>query len=198
MRPGLKQYLKQLPNFLTIFLFAIFMLVPTSILLEISKSFKTSPQEINYVFTFFNIGGIAGRLTAFLYNTRLSTLTIMIYSYTLLGVMDLVLVFSNSIIVLYLVYALSGYLIGVVYLQANKNLMESNIKDKARLSNIAFCFYAVGAILGPLAASTVVESGYNWKYIYIFILPILLVTTFLFIFLIEEVLVLKLVKIKRQ
>jgi len=183
LKNSLKQYIRQSPNFLSIFVFAVFMLAPTSILIDISNSVGVTPQDINYVFTLFTIGSVAGRLTAFLYNTRFSNLKIMIASFILLGVLDIWLFFASSLLMLYAAYAISGYLLGIVYIQANKNLMESSIKDKARLANIAISFYPLGASVAPLAATALVAHGYNWKYIYLLMLPLVALVIISFILL---------------
>ncbi|MGM0366329.1 MAG: MFS transporter [Actinomycetota bacterium] len=183
MKDSLKQYLWQSPNFLSIFVFAVFMLAPTSILIDISRSMGATPQDINYVFTLFTIGGIAGRLTAFLYNRRFSNLKIMVGSFLLLGALSIWLFFINTLLILYIVYVISGYLLGVVYLQANKNLMESRIRDKARLANLAISFYPLGAAAGPLISTAIVGRGYNWRYIYLLMIPLVILVIILFILL---------------
>lgn len=180
---SLKKYLKQSPNFLSIFIFAVFMLAHTSILLEISQTTGARPQAINYVFAFFTVGSIGGRLTAFIYNTRLSNRVIMIGCFSVLSALTLAITLSHSIISLYVIFTLSGYVLGVVYLQANKNLMESDIEDKARLANIGLSFYPIGASVGPLAASFLVLRGFSWKFIYIILVPLMLSAVILFIFL---------------
>ncbi len=174
MKNSMKQYIQQSPNFLAIFIFAVFMLAPTSILIEISGSIPASPQDIGFVLTSFALGGIAGRLTAFLYNTRFGNRTIMLAAFLILGVLNTFLFLANALFTLLAVYALSGYVLGIVYIQANTNLMESKIKDKARLANLAISFYPLGAALGPLASSTLVGRGYSWQSIYLLMFPLLI------------------------
>lgn len=175
-----KKYLRQSPNFLAIFIFAVFMLAHTSILLEIGQSVGALPQHINYVFAFFTVGSIGGRLTAFMYNIRFNSRQIMVGCLVLLAGLALSMWWCSSLIMLYLIFTCSGYLLGIVYIQANKNLMESDIKNKGRLANIGLSFYPLGASLAPLAASLLVRHGFNWQLIYILTIPLIVSTIILF------------------
>ena len=51
-------YLIEIPNFLSMFTFAFFMMMTSPILIDIGVFFKVSPENINLIITFYNIGVI--------------------------------------------------------------------------------------------------------------------------------------------
>ena len=66
-KDSFKDYLLEIPNYLSIFIFLLFFLTLSPILLDISVSTGIKAVDLNLVFTFFTIGSVIGQLTSILY-----------------------------------------------------------------------------------------------------------------------------------
>ena len=90
-----KDYILQIPNFLTFFLVPISFLSIAPALIEIAKELDTTPETMNLVFTFFPAGMVAGQLTSVFYNRRFRRSLIIMTSYILLIFLNLSLFFAQ-------------------------------------------------------------------------------------------------------
>lgn len=165
-KDGLKDYLIEIPNFLSIFMFSIFFLAPSSILIEISTSINASPGDLSLIFTYFTIGGVIGQLTSVVYNIKFRKSQIINTALILLILFTFLLSFLSSLYLFYILYFIIGYLLGIIWVQAYNNILASKVQNKDRLSIIALSFFPVGAISSPLISTSIVRSGLSWRYIY--------------------------------
>jgi len=149
-KDSFKDYLIEFPNYLSIFIFPLYFLTLSPILLDISKSTGIETGDLNLIFTFFTIGSVIGQLTSVLYNKK---------------------------------FKICGYILGVIWLQANQNILRSRIKNKDRLITIGLSFYPVGALISPYISFTLVARGIDWRYIYylLILLIILILSLYLLI-----------------
>jgi FHS family glucose/mannose:H+ symporter-like MFS transporter len=91
------------------------------------------------------------------------------------------MMFFRQLYSFYIIYFISGYILGVIWIQANEFLLESRIENKNRLINIALVFFPVGAAVAPLLSIFVSGLGINWKYIFIIIAGFIIVTLVLYL-----------------
>ncbi len=155
-RDSFKDYLLEIPNYLSIFIFPLFFLTLSPILLDISASTGIKTGDFNLVFTFFTIGSVIGQLTSIQYNRRFNSLTVLVASFIILIPVTLILSRISSLYAFYILYLISGYILGVIWLQANNNIMRSRIKNKDRLISFALSFYPIGAFVAPYISSSIV------------------------------------------
>ena len=112
MWTSVKEYLLQIPNFLTLFLIPIAFLSIGPILIEIGKEFNTTPANINLVFTFFPAGMVAGQLTSTFYNRRFKRSVIILTAYSIMIAINVYLFFSKNLYVYFILSVVSGYMLG--------------------------------------------------------------------------------------
>jgi len=89
---------------------------------------------------------------------------------------------SNTIIQLYIFYFITGYIAGVIWVQANENILESRVENKDRMVTITLAFSAGGAVVAPFIATSFVASGINWRYTFYFIILLILIIIGLYLF----------------
>ena len=133
------------------------------------------------IFTFYTLGGMAGQLTSVLFNRKFKSLTIIVTSLIVLVPVSLILARAKDKYSFYILYAIVGYLIGVIWVQINQNILRSRIKNKDRLITLTFSFFSVGAIITPYISSAIVRRGIDWHIIYYIqvFLSILMIIIFL-------------------
>jgi len=170
MSDNVKNYFKEIPNFLAYFVFSAFIGSMSPILIEIGKTFTIGPREISLIFASISIGGVFGRVTSFFYRIRLNNRHIVISAYTLLSILIIILSQLKNLTLFFIIYFLSGYLLGIIMVIASENLLESPVANKERLITISTSFSPLGSIVFPLIASALVKNGHDWKYLYYILL----------------------------
>lgn len=171
-----KDYILQIPNFLTFFLVPISFLSIAPALIEIAKELDTTPETMNLVFTFFPAGMVAGQLTSVFYNRRFRRSLIIMTSYILLIFLNLSLFFAQHFAIYFVLSIFCGYLLGINYVQATENILACKIKNKDRIVTLLVTFYPIGALIAPFLSSLLVRNGISWRYTYIIIAVMILIT----------------------
>ncbi|MBM3699471.1 MAG: MFS transporter [Actinobacteria bacterium] len=159
-------YFLETPNFLSIFLYPIFLVSISPVLLDISNELGIAPASLNLVLSFLIIGNIAGQLTSSLYNIKFRKFTVIFMLYIILLPLAVSLFFITKLYLFYIVYFACGYILGVIWIQANAFLLDSKIENKNRLINVALIFFPVGAIIAPLLSIAVSALNLSWRYLY--------------------------------
>ena len=164
------------PNFLSIFLYPIFLVSISPVLLDISSELGIKPASLNLVLSFLIIGNIAGQLTSSLYNIKFRKFTVISMLYIILLPLVVSLFFITKLYLFYIVYFACGYILGVVWIQANAFLLDSKIENKNRLINVALIFFPVGAVIAPLLSIAVSALNLSWRYLYAVIIFLIALT----------------------
>jgi len=162
----LKAYLLEMPNYLSIFILAIFFLSLSPILLDVSASTSIKLESLNIIFTFFIAGSFTGQLTAMFYNRKFSSVTISVACLIMLMIVTFALSLIRSLYGFYILYYIAGYLLGIIWFQANHNILRSRIENKDRLTTVAYCFYPLGAFLTPYISLGLTRRGMDWQFLY--------------------------------
>jgi MFS transporter, FHS family, glucose/mannose:H+ symporter len=180
-RDSFKGYLLEIPNYLSLFIFPLFFLTLSPILLDISASTGIKIGNLSLIFTFFTIGSAIGQLTSIQYNRRFSPLTVLVASFIVLIPVTLGLSWSKNLATFYILYFISGYILGVVWLQANQNIVRSRIKNKDKLTTLALSFYPIGAFMAPYISSFIVGRDMNWQVLYYLLIFLILIIIILYL-----------------
>lgn len=180
-RDSFKDYLLEIPNYLSIFIFPLFFLTLSPILLDISASTGIKTGDFNLVFTFFTIGSVIGQLTSIQYNRRSSPLAVVVAGFIVLIPVTFALSRISSLYAFYILYLISGYILGVIWLQANNNIMRSRIKNKDRLISSALSFYPIGAFVAPYISTSIVGRGMNWQILYYILIFLIIIIIILYL-----------------
>lgn len=181
-KDNFKDYISEVPNFLSIFQCSFFTFSLSSILLDVSKFMNINVGTLNLVFTFNIIGNFIGNITSPVLNKKIKRINLIIFFYVLLIAVTIGLFLCNSLNLLCVFYFFAGYIVGTIWVQANGYMQESSVTNKEKLTTIGYIFFPVGALMGPLVAVNIVKNDINWKYLYIIILFFVVLTLILYIF----------------
>ena len=174
-------YIAEAPNLLSVFIFSMFYNIASVMLIDMSDSTGIEITNLGLIFTFYTIGAVAGQLTSLLYNKRFTKIQVTVASYILLIPLILLLIFSSNLIVFYAVYLLSGYILGVIWIQANEFVLENRIKNKDRIITILLTFYPIGALITPFISASIIKAGLSWTFSYYVIIFLIIINIVLYI-----------------
>ena len=180
-KDSIKDYLLEIPNYLAVFIFPLFFLTLSPILLDISVSTGIKIGDLGLIFTFFTVGSAIGQLTSILFNRKFSSLTVIVASLIMLIPITLALAQAKGMNVFYTLYFIGGYLLGVIWLQANQNIIRSRIKNKERVIALTLSFYPIGAVVAPYISSTIVSRGMDWQIFYYMLVFLILIAIILYL-----------------
>lgn len=157
------------------------MMIASPILVDIGKNFGTSPENINLVITFFMIGEVVGIISLILLNRVFKRKPIILWTYVILIASQLGLIFSDNLFVFYILYFVCGVLLGLLFMNANLSMLEGNVKNKDSVVNLGHGFFAVGALSAPFISSEMVERQLDWKFVFIIVIGISIVSLVIFL-----------------
>ncbi len=173
-------YLKELPNYMTVFIVPVLFMTAGPMLLEMSRSTGYSTGDLSLVFTFFIIGLVTGQLTSVLFNRKFRKIIIILFGYIMVIAMLVLLANINHLYLFYISYLFTGYFSGVIWIQATKYILENKINNKDRLITIFLSFYPIGNIIAPFISSSIINNGINWRYSYYILAGMVVVVMVLF------------------
>ena len=174
-------YLAEAPNFLTVFIFSIFYNVASLMLIEISKSTGIATTSLSLVFTFYTIGAVIGQLTSVIYNRKFKKIQIILAGHLITIPVAIIISFNSNLILFYILYLVSGYLLGVVWIQANQFVLENKVKNKDRIVTILLSFYPIGALVSPFISSTIIRMNLSWRFAYYVIVFLIVLNMILYV-----------------
>ena len=161
-----KLYLKELPNFFSIFFSPSFFFIASIALIEISKETGINMGNLTLIFTFFYLGNTIGKLLSYYISRFIGSFYTIIISYFLIIAVIILLTISRKIFLFYICYSAVGFFIGMIWMQAFEYLMKSKIKNKSKLLNTALIFYPLGSLLTPIISSKLLKLNLGWEFIY--------------------------------
>lgn len=178
-------YLIEIPNFLSMFTFAFFMMMTSPILVDIGVFFKVSPENINLIITFYTIGVIMGLITSIFLNRKFKKIHIIIVAYLIAIPILVTLGLTKNLIIFNILYFIVGYFIGLAWINANSNLVESRIKNKDSVVNFGHSFFAFGALIAPFISTGLINHKMSWNIIYFITVLLVLITIFSYIIILK-------------
>ena len=173
---NLKNYLMEFPNYLSMFLFSFFMMLTSPILLDISKYFNVPPENMNLIITFFLIGEATGILTFMFLSRKFNRSNIVIWIYVLVIPTLVGLVLTSSLILFNILYFISGCLFGIIFMNSNLSMLEGKVKNKDSIINLGHGFFAIGALISPFIASSIISRQINWRVLYMIVIGLVLIS----------------------
>jgi predicted MFS family arabinose efflux permease len=179
-------YLVEIPNFLSTFIYSIFFNLASPILIEISKSTGILITNLGFIFTFFTIGAALGQLTSVFYNRRFKKIQVIISGYIVLIPLTVIIGFSSNKYLFWGLYLLSGYIFGVIWMQANQFILLSKLRNKERIITIFLTFYPIGAFIAPFISSSIIRAGFNWRLVYYIVIFMISINIILYIILLRR------------
>jgi len=178
---NIKDYLKEIPNFLTVFIVPTYFLTISPMLIEMSESTGINEGDLSLIITFFTIGIIQGQLTSVLYKRIFKRTRIVTVGYIIVILLLLLLSLTDNRAVFYILYLLLGYAAGVIWMQSTSSILENRIKNKERLTTIFLLFTPIGSIAAPFIGSSLISNDLNWRYYYYIVAAFALVVMILFL-----------------
>jgi fucose permease len=174
-------YLAEVPNFLSVFIYSIFYNIASLMLIEISKSTGIATTNLSLVFTFYTIGAVIGQFTSLIYNKKFKKIQIILAGYVLTIPIAITISFNSNLILFYILYLISGYLLGVVWIQANQFVLENKVKNKDRIVTILLSFYPIGALISPFISSTIIRMNLSWRFAYYIVVFLIVLNMILYV-----------------
>jgi FHS family glucose/mannose:H+ symporter-like MFS transporter len=135
-----------------------------------------SPERMNLIITFFMIGEVTGILALIFLGRFLERKTIIIFTYIFMIPTYLSMLFLESLPMFYVLYYISGCLLGVMFMHSNLSMLEGNVENKDSVVNLGHGFFAIGALTAPLIASSLVNNGIDWRFLYIIVLGLAIIS----------------------
>lgn len=169
-RSNLFNYLLEFPNFLSLFLLSFFMMLASPILLDISKSFGVSPEKMNLIITFFMIGEVVGFLILIFLSRKYNRSSILVLTYIIIIPALVGLILVTNLFFFYILYFVTGCLLGIIFMNANLSMLEGKVKNKDSVVNLGHGFFAIGALTSPFITSSLINKQINWRLIYIVVI----------------------------
>jgi len=166
----------EFPNYLSIFIFSFYIMMASPILLDISKYFNVSPENMNLIITFFMIGQAIGIMALIFLNRKFNRNNVVIWTYILIIPTLIGLTLVTSLIFFYVLYFVSGCLFGIIVINANLSMLEGEVKNKDSIVNLGHGFFAIGALTSPFIASSLVNKQMNWQLIYLVVIGLALIS----------------------
>ena len=180
-------YLMEFPNFLSLFISSFIITTVSPILLEISKYFGVSPENMNLIITFATTGSIIGIIALIFINKKFNNTNVVISAYILTIPTLIGLILVTSLGVFYILYFILGFLFGIIFINANTSMIKGMVKNKDSVVNLGHGFYAFGAIAASFLASSLVNKQMNWKIIYYIVIIFVLIALLLHIIISKKV-----------
>jgi len=172
----------EFPNFLSLFFMSFYMMLSSTILLDISKSFNVSPENMNLIITFFMLGQVLGILALIFLNRKFKKTKVNIWAYILIIPVLAGLSLTKSLNFFYVLYFISGSLFGIISINANLGMLEGTVKNKDSVVNVGHGFFAIGALASPIIASSLINRQINWRFIYLIVIGIAFISLMSYLF----------------
>jgi len=143
------------------------MVLASPILINISEYFGVTPENMNIITTFFLIGQVLGIIAFVFLSRKFKGSKIIITTYILLFPVLAGLVLTPSLIFFYILYLISGMLLGIIFINANLSMFEGKVENKDSVVNLGHGFFAMGALVSPIFASNLVSRNMGWRIMYL-------------------------------
>lgn len=172
----------EFPNFITLFTVNFYVMLASPILLDMSTYFNVSPGSMNLITSLILIGQVIGTLAFIFLSRKFNVINTVIWAYILLIPVLTGLILVKSLIFFYVLYFISGLLIGIILMNANTSMMEGEVENKDSVVSLGHSFFAIGAFASPFFSSGLVNRQINWKLIYLAVIGLVLVSLISYLF----------------
>jgi len=82
---------------------------------------------------------------------------------------------TRNLIIFNILYFIIGYFFGLVWINANSNLVESRVKNKDSVVNLGHSFFAIGALTEPFLSTGLINRKISWNIIYFITISLVLI-----------------------
>ncbi len=164
------------------FTFNFFMMLASPILIDIGAYFNVPPENINLITSLILIGQVIGTITFIFLNRKFNIINVVIFSYIVLIPVLAGLIITTSLFIFYLLYFSSGFLAGIILMDANISILEGEVKNKDSVVNLGYSFFATGALAAPFFASGLLDNQINWKFIYLAVIGLAVISFISYLF----------------
>jgi len=82
----------------------------------------------------------------------------------------------------YILYFISAFFIGIIFINANVSIIEGKVENKDSIVNLSHSFFALGALTSPFFSSGIVSRQINWKFMYLAVIFFVLLSLISYIY----------------
>jgi fucose permease len=138
-------------------------------MIEIGGSISQNISNMGLLMSLFSSGFVAGSLLTGLLTRFMPKAYILNISIIFQALFLIIFPFSNSFILMLIVYFIIGMSGGFIETLASLMLPEINKEQPGYYLNISQVFFGIGAFAGPYISSIIVRIGLNWQLSYYFL-----------------------------
>lgn len=166
--------------YVLMFIYAVFTTMTGTQLLLLIREFKLDLSEGGIFTVIINTGCILGILMSAFFIDRFDSEYLVFISYILFGILLLSVKAAGSY------YSFLGVLLGIgctmKFLDASINAAISrlNPRNSGFYMNLLHCSFGIGAFVGPLFTTVLMEYGTAWRDTYLYLGVVCIVTGFLY------------------
>ncbi len=150
----------------------------------IKQQFNISFTTVGLILFFSSVGYLFATFSGGFLLRKFGYKKIMIIAFTILISTSILFFISKVFFLIIVGFFLMGFSFGFFEVAVNSMVVSLIIKNTVILMNFTHLFYGVGASVGPIYASKVVNSSLNWSMLYVFF-SILLIGVIFFILVIK-------------
>jgi FHS family glucose/mannose:H+ symporter-like MFS transporter len=76
---------------------------------------------------------------------------------------------------------LAGFLLGIIWINANNNMVEGQVKNKDSVVNIGHVFFALAALISPIISPNLIATETGWRYLYYIVIFLAAISVVLYL-----------------
>lgn len=150
-------------------LIAINFTMASPVLIEISKSVKSTIALTGMILTFMALGFIFGTVlngifTRFIKRKHLYRTVLFVQSLSFM-----IFAFSKNLVLSLIMFLMLGICCGILEVAIGTMMVELSKKTAGLTLNLVHVFFGIGAIAGPALSSQIVGHGFSWQIGFLFV-----------------------------
>jgi len=154
--------------------------------MDISSYFNVTPENMNFIITFFMMGEVIGIISLISLNKKFRSSKVIIATYILLIPVLIGLSLVKSLVFFYVLYLGAGILLGILFMNSNTSMLEGKVKNKDSVINLGHGFFAIGALISPIFSSAAINNNISWRMLYLVVIGLVIISLASYIFSIRK------------
>ena len=164
-------------------IFGMSLVMSIPILIEISQSIGRNIETMGSIFPFLYTGFILGSLLSSTIVNHWGRKRSLAIFYFLIFISSLGMMLVSGYLLFIIIFSLIGLCGGFIESLTSSIVLEINKKNEGFYLNLTQVFFGLGAFIGPLIPTFIIDRGLNWKYSYTILSLICLMNLIFFLFL---------------
>ena len=147
----------------------------------IKEQYNISFTNTGLILFFSSVGYLSATFMGGFLINKIGYKKILILAFITTAIGCVIFPLANNYALVVLGYGLLGLSFGLFEVSVNSLAVKIFIRNAVVLMNLTHLFYGVGASIGPIFSSYILKSGFNWSYIYLFFIAIIIISVVIII-----------------